>query len=146
MAITEKYLLGSQTTVLNTSATLANNALVASSAYDNTPGQTGDGYTEADLELAVTFGTAPTAGTAASIWFLRSQDGTNYEDGSSSVTPARSPDLVIPVNASTSAQRIIRAAVLPPGKITVLLKNDGTGQSMSSGWTLKLRPITRQGI
>lgn len=146
MPTTEKYLLGSQSTVLSTSATLANNALVASSAYDNTQGQTGDGYAECDLELAVTFGTAPTAGTAASIWFLRSQDGTNYEDGSSSVTPARSPDLVIPVNASTSAQRIIRSAVLPPGKITVLLKNDGTGQTMSSGWTLKLRPITRQGV
>lgn len=146
MPSTEKYLLGSQATVLSTAATLANNALVAGSAYDNTQGQTGDGYTECDVELAVTFGVAPTANTGVSIWFLRSQDGTNYEDGSSSVTPARAPDIAIPVLASTSAQRIIRPATLPPGKITVLLKNDGTGQTMSSGWTLKLRPITRQGV
>lgn len=149
MATTEKWLLGSQTTLASTGLnSLANNSLAAGSVYDNTVGAGGgDGYILCDLELVATFGTAPTAGTAVSVWFLLSQDGTNYEDGSSSVTPARSPDCVLPVRAVTTAQRVVRRAWLPWGKITPLLKNDGTGQAFAaSGNTLKIRNVTAQGV
>lgn len=46
MATTEKLLRSSQTTVVTGSDlnALANNALVLSAAFDNTIGQTGDGY------------------------------------------------------------------------------------------------------
>ena len=148
MATTEKYLLGSQTTLLSTGLnSLANDALAISSAFDNTQGQAGDGYTLCDLELVVTYGTAPTANTGVSVWFLGSQDGTNYEDGGTSVTPARMADVVLPLLASTSAQRIVQRVVLPAGLLKVLAKNDGTGQAMAaSGNTLKIRPITLQGV
>lgn len=143
-AIVAKLLLGSQTTLLSTGLnSLANNSLAISSAFDNTIGQAGDGYLLCDVELVVTYGTSPTANTGCSIWFLTSQDGTNYEDGGTSTTPARMPDLVIPVLSSTSAQRIIRRGLLPYGLCKVLLKNDGTGQAMAaSGNTLKIRPVT----
>ena len=150
MATTQKYLLGSQGSIFSTDLnSLANNALVLSaSAYNNTVGGgSGEGYVYCDLELVVTFGTNPTAGTAISFWFLTTSDGTNYEDGGTSVTPARAPDLVIPVRAVTTAQRIIRRCLLPWGNFKVLIKNDGTGQAFSSsGNTVKLRPVTLQAV
>jgi hypothetical protein len=148
MSTTEKFLLGSQATLLSTELnSLANNSLALGAAFDNTQGQTGDGYTLCDVELVVTYGTAPTASTACSLWLLATQDGTNYEDGGSSTTPARFPDLTIPLQAVTTAQRIVRRTWLPWGKWKPLLKNDGTGQAMSaSGNTLKVRPVARQGV
>lgn len=147
-AVVEKFLLGSQTSLITTGFnSLANNSLAISPAFDNTIGQTGDGYTLCDLELVVTFGTNPTANTGVSIWFLSTQDGTNYEDGGTSTTPARAPDCVIPVAVSTSAQRIIVRTLLPWGLLKALAKNDGTGQAFaSSGNTLKIRPVTREAV
>lgn len=148
MPTVTKFLLGSATTLLSTGLnSLANNALVAGTVYDNTVGQTGDGYTLCDVELVVTYGSAPTANTGVSVWFLANLDSTNYEDGDASTTPARAPDLVFPLRAVTTAQRVIRRASLPWGLIKVLLKNDGTGQTMAaSGNTLKIRPVTFEGV
>lgn len=148
MSTTEKYVLGSQTTLLSTGLnSLANNALAVSSAYDNTQGAAGDGYTLCDVELVVTYGVAPTANTGCTLWLLGTQDGTNYEDGDASTTPARLPDAVFPLRAVTTAQRVIRRVWLPWGASKALLKNDGTGQAMaSSSNTLKVRPVARQGV
>lgn len=148
MPTTEKYLLGTQTTLLSTELnSLANNALGLGPAFDNTQAAAGDGYTLCDVELAVTYGTAPAANTGVSVWLLGSQDGTTYEDGSTAITPARLPDLVFPLRAVTTAQRIVRRVVLPFGKFKALGKNDGTGQSMAaSGNTLKVRPVTKQAV
>lgn len=145
-AVVEKYLLGTQTTLLSTGLdSLANNGLAISAEFDNTIGAAGDGYTLCDVELVVTYGSAPTAGVA--LWFLGTQDGTNYEDGDASVTPAKLPACVFPLRAVTTAQRIIRRVALPWGKLKALLKNDGTGQAMAaSGNTLKIRPVTRESV
>jgi hypothetical protein len=147
VATTEKYLLGTQTSLMTTGLdSLANNGLVLGAAFDNTQGQTGDGSTLCDLELVVTYSSAPAAGTGCTLWMLGTQDGTNYEDGGTSVTPARAPFCVFPVRAVTTAQRIIQRAYLPWGLMKPLLKNDGTGQAFSTGNTLKVRPVTRQGV
>jgi hypothetical protein len=149
MTTTEKLLLGSQTTLLSTGLnSLANNSLAISSAFDNTQSQTGDGYTLCDVELVTaSIGSAFTAGTGFTLWFLGCQDGTNYEDGDASTTPAKLPACVFPVRAVTGAQRIIRRILLPWGLMKALLKNDGTGQALaSSGNTLKIRPVTRQAV
>jgi len=139
---TVKDIRGTATTVLSTGLnSLANNALVASSAITLSTGE--PGYQRCEAELVVTYGTAPTANTACVVWLLREVDGTNHEDGSSTVTPSRNPDLVFPLRAVTTAQRIVVTGDLPPGSFVALLRNDGTGQAMaSSGNTLKLRPVT----
>lgn len=146
MATTRKYLLGSQATLLSTELnSLANNGTALGGAFNNTQGQTGDGYVLCDAELVVTYGSAAAANSAPALWFLGTQDGTNYEDGDNSTTPARLPDVVFPVRAVTTAQRIIRRVLLPWGLFKPLLKNDGTGQAMAaSGNTLKIRPVTEQ--
>ena len=140
-----KQLLLSQTSVITTGLNaLANNSLAISSAFDNTIGATGDGSLLCDIELVVTYGTAATANTGCSVWFLQSQDGTNYEDGGTGTTPKRTPDVVLAVDTVTTGQRLIRKSIpLPPGLFKVLLKNDGTGQAMAAtGNTLKIRPYT----
>ena len=146
MATTEKWLLGSVTVLVTTGAALTNNSLVAGATYDNTQGQAGDGSALCDLELAVTYTTAPTANTGISLWFLQSQDGTAFEYGAAGTTPPRAPDVVFPVAATTVAELLIRRAWLPWGKTTPLIKNDGTGQTMPLNWYMKLRPIARQSV
>lgn len=147
---TEKYVLGSIASLMTTELnSLANNALVAAgSSYNNIQGGGGgDGYTLCDLELVVTYGTNPTANTGITVWFLARPDGTNFEDGSSSVTPVRLPDAVFPLRSVTTAQRIVRRIALPWGVFTPLLKNDGTGQTFAaSANTLKILPVASQGV
>jgi hypothetical protein len=146
----ERFKLGSIATLMSTELnSLANNTNVAASAaYDNTPSSgAGDGSPLAEIELVCTFGTAPTAGTSIALWFLQRPDGTNYEDGSSSVTPARAPDCVLPLRAVTTAQRVVIEVAIPPGPFIALARNDATGQSLaSSGNTIKIRPYTLDGV
>lgn len=141
MATTITQVSGSISTLHSTDLnSLANNALVLSSAYSSS-----GGYLMAEIELVVTFAGSPTVGTGVSIWFLRVPDATNYEDGGTSLTPARPADVTIPVEVTASAQRITKRCLIPPGTFKSLLKNDGTGQAMtSSGNTVKILPFTYQ--
>jgi hypothetical protein len=137
---TVKQTYGTIATLLTTELNaMANNALVLSSETSLSEID----YLECDVQISCTFGTAPTASSGFSVWFLRKPDGSTYEDGGTSVTPSRAPDLVIPVRAVNTAQVIVVQAYSPPGNFKVLIKNDGTGQALSaSGHTLKLLPRT----
>ena len=92
------------------------------------------------FELAVTFGTAPSAGGYVEIYAVTAPDGTNYEDGSNTVDPGTHKLIDrIPVRAVTTAQRLTgRQFSLEPAKTKFLLLN-GSGQAFpASGSTLKL--------
>lgn len=120
---------------------MANNANVLSSAVSFDAADVGMRFVEG--ELLVTFPTAPNANFAFCVWLLREVDGTNYEDGGTSVTPTRPPDMIFTVRAVTTAQRMVQVADLPPGAPRVLIRNDGTGQAIAaSGNTFKLRPVS----
>jgi hypothetical protein len=140
-----KFKLGTSANLATTELnSLASAALAAAgSDYNNTQGgAAGDGYTYGEYTLAVTFGSAPTAGQIVSVWLLARTDGTNLEDGGASVTPLRPADLTFPVRAVTTAQRITRRGVMPPGNWTALTLN-GTSQAFpASGTTLAVRPYT----
>jgi hypothetical protein len=148
MASTIKYLQGTIATLMSTELNSLVNTqnAISSAAYDNSSNL----FLMGEVEFATTsaFGTAPTANTGLSIWFLRNIDGTNYEDGATGtgITPSRMPDLVIPLeNQNTTAQRITRRCIIPPGTFKVLVKNDGTGQTLpATGNTLKILPLTYQ--
>lgn len=125
------------TTELNS---LANNS---NAVHASSVSITSTGFQKAELELVVTFGTAPTANTAILVWLLGEVDGTNFEDGTSSVTPVRIPDAIFPVRAVTTAQRLKVVVDTPAGPIRALVRNDGTGQAFAaSANTLKIRPYT----
>lgn len=129
-------------TILSTEMnSLANNANAVHATSVAT-----SGYVDAELELLVTFALAPTANTACYVWLLREVDGTNFEDGSATVTPTRNPDAIFTVRAVATAQRIIVPVYgIPPGNYRPLIRNAGTGQAFSaSGNTLRIRPLSYQ--
>lgn len=96
-----------------------------------------------DLELAVDWVSAPTAGTVVELYLLPSLDGgTNYPDGSTTITPQAS--LLaggFVVRATTVAQRMsLRGVALPPGFFKYLVLN-GTNQAFpATGSTLTRNP------
>lgn len=140
----EAYLQSAIATLLTTELnSLANNTNAAvGGAYANTAGRP-----YAEFELFVNFGVAPTAGSQVLVWLLARPDGTNTEDGSSSITPARIADVVFPIRAVTGDQRIVVRAPLPPGTTYPLARNNATGQTMAaSANTLKVRPYTFEGV
>lgn len=148
-AVVEKLLLGSQTTLITGAnlQALANNTNINGTVFDNTIGQTGDGYTLCDVELYLDgFGSAVTSNTGFTMWFLMSSDGTNYEDGGAGVLPARLPDVVFPLRAVSTAQRVVRRVLLPWGKFTPMIRNEGTGQTVNNNTNsyCKVRPVTRE--
>jgi len=130
--------LTSRSTVLTTELnSLANAARTnAGSALDNGTNLDEWGW----LELAVTFGTNPSATAYLAVYMVLAPDGTNYADGSSSVAPGSDTLVItIPVLASTSAQRKTVGPIrLPPCKIKFILENQ-SGQSFpASGSTVTL--------
>ncbi|MDY0227225.1 MAG: hypothetical protein RBR38_10390 [Desulfomicrobium apsheronum] len=97
------------------------------------------------LELQVTFGTAPSAGGYVEIYMVNALDGTNYEDGSDTVAPGTHKLIDrIPVRAVTTAQRLSgRRFELVPTKTKFLLVN-GSGQAFpASGSALALYTTNR---
>jgi hypothetical protein len=98
---------------------------ITGSEIDNTAN-----YQYADFDLYIRFAVAPAAGAYVSLWFLQAVDGTNYEDGSGTTTPvlpARPPDLIFPVAAVATQQRIaLRMRTLPNGKFKPYFYNNTT--------------------
>lgn len=137
------------TTELNSLATNTNAA--PGPAIDNAVGQSNlDGYVRAKIELVLAaYSGTPTVGSGVELWFLRTIDGgTSYEDGSSSLTPARIPDVVLPVGAVASGpQRVIKECWVPVGKFKALARNAGTGVTFAAtGNTVKALLSTEEGI
>lgn len=150
VATTTKYILGTQGNLLTTELnSLANNAYTAAgTTYDNTQGQTGDGYTLCDIEGVFTFGANPTANTGITVWLLVSQDGTNFEDTpTATIGLGRAPDVFLPVTSGQTGTRVIRRIQAPWGKFKAVAQNTGTGQTLAAtANTIKIRPVTPQGV
>lgn len=120
------------TASLNSIANGAN--AIGTTAIDNT-GALRQRYAEFDFYLASIDLSSQTS-PAVYIWLLEQVDGTNYEDGSASVSPARNPDLIIPLRTVNGAQRIHGACSLKPGTFMALIGNRSGVALASSGNTL----------
>lgn len=151
---TSKQLWSAQDTIVNlllgagvspSLKNLAAAALQISADYDNSTATT-KRRPYADFYLHVRGATAFTSGDFISAYILSSiDDGTTWEDGGTSVTPARAPDIIFPVNAVSTQQNVaIRGIVLPPGHFKVLLKNSGAvGFTNTDGEnTLNMEPYS----
>lgn len=139
--------VGSVSTIVSTELnSLANNSQVVSSVAGSSGVITVPAQPQLRVELFVTFGTAPTAGTTILVWFLQTIDGgTTYEDGSSTVTPTRNADVIFTVNAITTGQHLQKIVDTPISNFKVLVKNNGTTQAFAATLnTLKILPFTRQ--
>jgi hypothetical protein len=126
---------------------LTNNSLALSADFDSSTNL--DLYCDLSLELC--YASAPSAGTkVAEIYLLPSIDGTNYAEGSSSLTPQQA--LLVAAlesrNPSTSAvERLAAPGIpLPPGHMKFAVKNV-SGQTLKDNTVakaLKIRPYQLQ--
>lgn len=119
---------------------IANNAVVQ--ADDATYDQVSDGagFMYADFVLGFTYATAPTKGTVLALYARPLDiDGTNDAE----VPEATRPTMFIGsfvVNNVTTAQyaQLIERQV--PKLASYYIHNSATGQTVSTGWTLKVTP------
>lgn len=128
-------------TELNTLALTIGKAIstAQTNASDGVDASTG-GDLFADLELKVTFASAPTAGTVVELYLLPSIDGgTVYPDGSSSILPQSSLYVGgFAVRAVTTAQiMMIRGVALPPDAYKYLVQNTTNVAFPATGSTLR---------
>jgi hypothetical protein len=93
----------------------------------------------ADLELAVDFVAAPTAGSVVELYLLPSIDGSVYPDGSTSILPQSSLYVGgFAVRSTTAAQvMVIRGVALPPGTYKYLVQNTTNQAFPATGSTLR---------
>jgi hypothetical protein len=135
----------------NTMLSTELNAIVAttgkaiSSAQDNSV----DLELWADLELAVTFASAPTANSVIELYLLPSIDGgTTYPDGSTTVNPQAALYVGgFVVRAVATAQKlVIRSIVLPPGLYKWLIQNTTNQAFPATGSTLRESTYQMQSV
>jgi hypothetical protein len=131
-----------QDTWHNGTATLANNAQVQSGNVTLT--NVGDLSAYCTLTVPTLTG-APSANTAVVVWFQVSTDASTFPDGGASVTPAQTPDMVFPLRTVATAQVVtVRVDRIPLGLFRVLIRNDNTGVTMNTTWSLKCKTYTLQ--
>lgn len=146
MSTTHKLSLGglSVTTLLSTGLNSLTNGSRAVSGADNN-----------DTDLALygdfecNFGSAAFgSGAFVSLYILESVDGTNYEDGDASTTPASSALLcnIMFRNATAAQIHAVRGIPLPPTKFKILLINNTGVTLASSGNTLKMQKYYEQDV
>jgi len=150
--------LGTTQTIIAGTAlnAMANNALVLGSAVawvQSTGGIVG--YVWGRVQLTFKFQTGPTTNTGFNLWFCKSQDGgSTFEEGSTSVNPARPPDLTFLAHdyggtGDTNAHTVSKDIMIPPGSWKALLQNAATGQSLTASNTdnvLSVTPLSIQNV
>lgn len=112
---------------------LASGSSVLSSAFSNVQGDSaGLGYTDAIAKLHVD-SMAVSSGGSVKVWFLTASDGSVYDQGGTSVTPLRRPDIVFTPVVQTAAIDIEMPCKVPIcATIKALLQNSTLGAAMPS--------------
>ena len=155
MATTLEYIEQATATDLLTTElnTLADNTLSSAGTAVNNVQATSNfnGYPLCSIQFTMAaYSGTPTAGAALYLWFLKSIDGgSTYESGSSTILPARAPDVIIPIQATASGPQIctIKNVPLPFGYFKPLAKTVGVGLALAaSGNKVTALPGTFQGV
>ena len=134
--------LGTPKTLEANGASIANNTLAQADDAGYSVASDGAYYPDAKFVISVTFGTAPTEGTTLALYARPLDiDGTNDAE----VPETTRPTVFIgtfAVNNVTTAQYIELLAQDVPWSASYYIHNNGTGQTVSAGWTLKVTPCT----
>ena len=127
---------GTWTTAIDSGLnSLADDGLAISSAIDNSSNK--KLFVDIEVYLA-SVDLSSESNPAIYIWLIARTDGTNFEDGGTSVTPARAPDAIIPLREVNATQRVFaRMLMATPDQFKILVQNK-TGQALAaSGNTVK---------
>ena len=134
--------LGTPKTLEANGASIANNTLAQADDAGYSISADGAYYPDAKFVIAATFVTAPTEGTTLALYARPLDiDGTNDAE----VPETTRPTVFIgtfAVNNVTTAQYIELLAQDVPWSASYYIHNNGTGQTVSAGWTLKVTPCT----
>jgi len=142
MANELELVFGTQKTLEASGASIANNAI--GQADDASFGVVADGgnFPHARFVLAAAFATAPAENSVIALYARPLNiDGTNDSDA-----PEVSRGVVFigsfVLNNVTTTQYLEIKAYDVPWEAEYYLHNSGSGQSLSSGWTLKVTPFS----
>lgn len=135
--------LGSVKTLEANGASIANNAIGQADDASYSLATDAAYYPDAQFVLTATFGTAPTEGTTIALYARPLDvDGTADTEAPETTRPTYQVGVFV-VNNVTSAQTMVVYARDLPLLADYYLHNNGTGQTISAGWTLKATPRTR---
>jgi hypothetical protein len=149
-ASTLQLATGTLTTIMSSELnSIASNGWTAASTVtaDNRIGQALNGYLICRIEWNVTFAANPTAAGGFTGWFLKTADGTNFENTpTASIALGRPPDFFLPVTTGQTGTRVMLDVRCPAERFKIVGNLSNTGQTTAaSGNTIKILPITIQG-
>ena len=133
---------GTPKTLEASGASIANNTMAQADDASYSVASDGAYYPDAKFVISATFGTAPTEGTTLAL-YARSLDidGTNDSEVPETTRPAVFSGTFTDNNVTT-AQYIELVAQDVPWNASYYIHNNGAGQTLSAGWTLKVTPCT----
>jgi len=127
-------------TLASSGAAIANNAIGQAATANYGVIADGGGYPDADFVLTGSFATAPTENTVLGLYARPLDiDGTLDTD----VPETTRPTLFIGsfvLNNVTTAQTLLLTARDLPRLADYYVHNNGSGQTLAAGWTLKATP------
>lgn len=133
---------GTQKTLEANGASIASGSVVQADDASYSKSADGSNYRWAKFVLAATFATAPTEGKTIALYARPLNiDGTNDSEVPEATRPTKFIGIFVVNNVTTTQYMEIDAKDVPR-EADYYLYNDGTGQTVSSGWTLKVTPWT----
>lgn len=140
-----KYYFGTTKTLEANGGSIASGAVAQANDATYSPSADGGNYPDADFVAAVTFGTAPTEGTALSLYARPlNVDGTGDAEAPEATRPTIFVGNFNGVNNVTTLQYLVCSAYdVPAYECEYWLHNNNTGQTISAGWTLKVTPKSK---
>lgn len=123
-------------------ASIANNAIAQADDASYDVVANGSSYPHARFVLSATFAVAPTENTTLALYARPLDiDGTADADAPETTRPTVFIGTFV-VNNVTTTQYLALYAEDVPWKADYYIHNNGTGQAVNAGWTLKLKPYT----
>lgn len=133
---------GTPKTLEASGASIANNAVVQADDATYDVVSDGGGYPDAEFFLTGTFGTGPTEGAVLSLYARPLDiDGTADAEVPEATRPTHFVGNFV-VNDVTSSQSMRCVGRDLPKLASYYIHNNGTGQTLSSGWKLVITPLT----
>lgn len=138
---------GTPKTLEANGASIANNAIAQADDASYDVVSDGSSYPDAEFVLVGAFGTAPTEGTALALYARPLDiDGTSDAEAPETTRPTVFIG-TFTVNNVTSTQSMVLNGIYAadvPKKADYYIHNNGTGQSLSTGWKLIVTPRSRK--
>lgn len=142
MANEARIFLGTQKTLEGSGASTANNTIAQANDATYRVATDGANYPDAEFVLVGTFSVAPTEGTMIGLYARPlNVDGSFNTEPPEATRPTYYVGSFVVNNVTTQQAMMLRAEDLPL-EAEYYIHNNGTGQTLSAGWTLKIMPRT----